>query len=273
MAQFMIKRMKSIFHNHAAHSKSAKEQSDTTTIRSNGAIGRDIPILSVLIVSILLAQLAGSALSLTPEEQALAARLVNDPGQHRNRFELTRDPILTAVARSRAIDMAKRRYFSHVNPDGNGPNYLARAAGYPLPSGWGTSRAGNYVESIGAGYRTAEEAWQGWMKSSPHRTHLLATQSFYRNQTNVGIGYCYDPASPYQRYWVILTAPPPADRAVAAARPTSHANVVQIGVEVPAWRIPGKVVSQADFRPPHSSLSAPRPTATFPFGSKIELLK
>jgi len=238
-------------------------------ILRNQWIKRQFPLckfawfLSVLIVMVLPAKAGDVASSQVREEQALAARLVNDPGQHRSRFELTRDPILTHVARSRAADMAKRRYFSHVDPDGNGPNYLARAAGYSLPAAWGTNRRGNYVESIGAGYRTAEEAWQGWMKSSPHRTHLLATQSFYRNQTNFGIGCCYDSSSPYGRYWVIITAPPPSDRAVAAAQPNSHSNVLKIGVAVPAWTIPGTVVSPVRFRPKNPRASAPRPAATF----------
>jgi hypothetical protein len=150
---------------------------------------------------------AAIAAPLAGEEQELANRLVADRGQHRDKSRMTLDPILTSVARARAQDMATRRYFSHVNPDGLGPNFLVRAAGYALPSGW-SGRSGNFIESIGAGQSTAGEAWEAWMRSPMHRTHLLAQGSFYRNQTNFGIGSYSDPSSPFRRYWVIITAPP-----------------------------------------------------------------
>lgn len=157
-------------------------------------------------VSLLFAS-AAIAVPLAGEEQELANRLVADRGQHRDKSRMTLDPILTSVARARAQDMATRRYFSHVNPDGLGPNFLVRAAGYALPSGW-SGRSGNFIESIGAGHSTAGEAWEAWMRSPMHRTHLLAQGSFYRNQTNFGIGSYSDPSSPFRRYWVIITAPP-----------------------------------------------------------------
>jgi uncharacterized protein YkwD len=157
-------------------------------------------------VSLLFAS-AAIAVPLAGDEQELANRLVADRGQHRNKNRMTLDPILTAVARARAQDMATRRYFSHVNPDGLGPNFLVCAAGYALPSGWG-GRSGNFIESIGAGHATAGEAWEAWMRSPMHRTHLLAQSSFYRDQTNFGIGSYSDPSSPFRRYWVIITAPP-----------------------------------------------------------------
>lgn len=104
--------------------------------------------------------------------------------------------------------MARRKYFGHVNPDGLGPNALVRAVGYPLPSHYSTAAAGNNVESISAGYADAGAAWSGWMGSSAHKTHLLATDSFYQDQTTFGVGYFYDAAAPYGRYYVVITAPP-----------------------------------------------------------------
>jgi len=148
-----------------------------------------------------------SAAPLATEEQQLASLLVSDRGQRRERNRMTPDPILSAVARARAEDMAKRRYFSHVNPEGVGPNALVRAAGYALPAAW-PGRSENFIESIGAGYATAEAAWDGWMHSAAHRTHLLASSAFYRDQTKFGIGSYADPASPFRRYWVVITAPP-----------------------------------------------------------------
>ncbi len=169
-----------------------------------------------------------SALELSTEERQLATRLTGDRGQRRDAGRMRLDPILTAVARSRAQDMATRRYFSHVNPDGLGPNALVRAAGYSLPASW-NGRSENFIESIGAGYPTADAAWEGWMNSSSHRTHLLASTSFYRGQTNFGIGSYSDPASPYRRYWVIITAPPArGDDALVSRRPGRSGRVAML---------------------------------------------
>ena len=197
---------------------------------------------------LLLATSAASASPLASEEQQLANRLVRDHGQHRDSRRMVLDPVLTALARTRAADMAKRHYFSHTDPDGNGPNVLARSAGYALPSSWCRSRAENFIESIGAGQATAEAAWEAWMHSPMHRTHLLAQSSFYRDQTNFGIGFYSDPASPYRNYWVVLTAPPARSVIVSSAR---GAKAVRIAVASPAW-----TDDDAD-----SAATAPRPSA------------
>lgn len=167
-----------------------------------------ITVFVFLVGAISPALVRADGVFLPGEEAELVAQLVGDPAQQRNSSLMAPDPVLTAVARARAADMAKRRYFSHVNPDGLGPNHLVRAAGYELPAWWSGGRSGNFIESIGAGYPTASLAWQGWMNSSGHRTHLLASKSFYRDQTRFGIGAYADPASPFRRYWVIITAPP-----------------------------------------------------------------
>src|SRR5215213_3657011 len=55
-------------------------------------------------------------------EQRLAARMKYDAEPQRD--SLTYTPILARIARQRAFDLGKRNYASHVNPDGEGPNYL-----------------------------------------------------------------------------------------------------------------------------------------------------
>ena len=203
-------------------------------IRRRWAICPDAELFRPVVVRLLLllVLLPGRALatSLSAEEHYLAKYLISDLGQNRPRGEMVLDPILSAVARARAVDMARRRYVSHVNPDGHGPNYLMRAAGYSLPASWGSNVRDNFVESIGAGYGTPEQAWAGWMKSSSHRSHLLAEKSFYRNQTSYGIGYYSDPESPYRTYWVILTAPPSQrDLADASRARAKNKGVTKIG--------------------------------------------
>jgi uncharacterized protein YkwD len=192
------------------------------------------------------------ALTFTAEEQKLANLLVNASGQRRDKSQMRPDDRLTQVARARAMDMAKRRYFDHTNPDGEAANYLVRQTGYQLPSHYSTSRSGNNIESIGAGYLNANEAWSGWMGSSGHKTHLLANDSFYRAQTSYGIGHYYDSSSPYKHYWVVLTAPPSPVATLSIATPTSGARVT-----APAVSVTGNVSGNAVF----SSLQYLRPAA------------
>jgi hypothetical protein len=157
-----------------------------------------------------LAAVAGSLrveAQLNSQEAKVASLLMHDAGQKRPFVQI--DPILSRVARARAMDMAKRRYFSHTNPDGFGPNYLVRQAGYGLPSYYGQSNASNNLEAAAAGDPTAAEAWSGWMGSPLHKRQLLALDPFYVEQTSIGVGYCYDANSPYLHYWVVITAPPP----------------------------------------------------------------
>lgn len=174
--------------------------------------------LLVLLAGLLVALWAqGSTLAsyvLSSEEALIADYMVHDAGQMRPAMQL--DPILARIARERAADLAARNYFAHVNPDGFGPNALVREAGYVLPAWWGTGAADNYIESIAAGRNTAAATWIDWMNSPSHRTHILAIDPFYQNQTSYGVGYAYSANSTYHHYWVILTAPPNATPGNAA---------------------------------------------------------
>jgi uncharacterized protein YkwD len=143
---------------------------------------------------------------LSSEETAVAELAINDPNQQRT--EMNCNPILAQVARAKAMDLATRNYFDHTDPDGFGPNYYVRQAGYQLPGFYGSANDSNNIESIGAGYTTAESAWNGWLTSSGHRMHVLGEAAFWREQTNYGIGHYYDPNSGYGHYWVFLSAPP-----------------------------------------------------------------
>ena len=139
-----------------------------------------------------------------PQEQAIADFMQDDPDQQRP--FLNCDPILAQVARQRALDMGTRKYFSHVNPDGFGPNYLVELAGYSLPDFYNQELTANNIESIAAGYSSASTTWAGWMASDGHRTHILGLHPFWAEQTDYGIGYAYVPGSPYGYYWVVITA-------------------------------------------------------------------
>ncbi len=170
------------------------------------------------------------AVALTAEEQQAANYLTAVSGQTRNKAVMHADARLVAVARARAADMARRDYVAHVNPDGNGPNHLVRATGYVLPAWWGTDRAANYIESLGVGYTSASETWSALMASPHHRTHLLAQDAFYRDQTSFGIGHYYDAGSTYRHYWVIITAPPSDPPTLTMSAPAASAKVTTSSV-------------------------------------------
>jgi len=128
-----------------------------------------------------------------------------DHGQERRTVAL--DPILCKVARDRGADMARRNYFDHVNPGGQGPNFLVRRAGFVLPSFYDNSRSGNNIESIAMHTGDPKAAFALWMGSGPHRTHLLGNEAFYQEQTSVGVGVLRSPNPPHYRYYVFLSAP------------------------------------------------------------------
>jgi uncharacterized protein YkwD len=139
-------------------------------------------------------------------EAQIATFMKLDNNQRRR--SLTYNAILARIARQRAYDMGQRDYFSHVNPDGIGANYLVSQAGYALPDFYGKNRSSNNIESIAAGNETAEATWVQWMGSTGHRTHILGLDDFYAEQTEYGVGHAFVPGSRYGDYWVIITAKP-----------------------------------------------------------------
>ena len=143
---------------------------------------------------------------LNDQEKRLEELLRSHADQQRP--QLTCNPILAAVARAHAEEMGRRAYFNHTNPDGYGPNYFVQQAGYVLPSSYSQEANGNNIESIGAGPNNADGMWDAWMKSDKHSTHLLAKGSFFTDQVDYGIGFAQVPGSPYQFYWVFISARP-----------------------------------------------------------------
>jgi uncharacterized protein YkwD len=76
-----------------------------------------------------------------------------------------------------------------------------------LPTWYSTSRGANNLESISAGYPSPNAALAGWLASPEHSRHLFGTDEFYRSHNRFGVGIVEVPGSPYQRYFVFLTAP------------------------------------------------------------------
>lgn len=74
------------------------------------------------------------------------------------------DERLTLAAHDRVNDMATRRYFGHVGPDGTAPWVWVAERGY---------RYSSVGENLAAGYRSAQHVVDGWMRSRGHRANIL----------------------------------------------------------------------------------------------------
>ena len=122
------------------------------------------------------------------------------------------DPTLIHLAELKAVDMAGRNYFNHIDPEGYGMNYRAEEAGFPLPENWIRKKNLNSIESIAANNKTPDRFIQQLIidqgvDQKGHRRHLLATIPFYQKATHIGIGIAYNPQSEYGYYCCVLIAP------------------------------------------------------------------
>jgi uncharacterized protein YkwD len=95
------------------------------------------------------------------------------------------DPRLTVTAYRHSADMARRAYFSHVDPDGADPGQRITSSGY---------RWARYGENIAAGYSDPGAVMVGWMHSPGHRANIL--NCGFRD---IGVGAAYDGA--HKGYW------------------------------------------------------------------------
>ena len=108
---------------------------------------------------------------------------------------LERDPALDALARAHSEDMARRGYFSHVNPEGQNP--LDRLT---------ASRRDDFTlaaENVGMTSRAEpnSEILHGWIASPVHRRNLHAPPF---NRTGVGIARAADGSWYYTQLYLAV---------------------------------------------------------------------
>lgn len=118
------------------------------------------------------------ALTLTADE-ALLVRLINQERAQNNRPALLLDPLLTQVARQHSVDMQRRDYFSHLEPEPNPRTPLDRYAD-------ALQRRPLVVvgENIGRASQPLMALLHAHMMDSPeHRANLLDPQ-----YTRLGVG-------------------------------------------------------------------------------------
>jgi len=102
------------------------------------------------------------------------------------------DDRLAEVALRHSQDMARRGFFSHVNPDGRDPFDRMRRAGIRFQAA---------AENLASGQRTGAETFDGWMGSRGHRHNLEDCV-----HTRIGIGL-------HRGRWTCVMARLPGDRA------------------------------------------------------------
>ncbi len=102
---------------------------------------------------------------------------------------------LQAAARGHGTDMACNGFFSHTGSDGSSVGDRVSVQGYA----W--SWVGENI--FAGGSASPQSAFNWWMNSAPHRANLLNS-----NYTDIGIGYIYEPDSPYKGYFSAVFARP-----------------------------------------------------------------
>ncbi len=119
---------------------------------------------------------------------------------------------LAKVAETKALDMANRNYFAHVDPDGFGINYFINQSDYKLSNRFLADKSQNNFESLGGGYNNGTALIKGLIidKNTPslgHRKHLLGIGSYYASLVDIGIGFVKGSKSnKYNSYACVIIA-------------------------------------------------------------------
>lgn len=87
---------------------------------------------------------------------------------------LSMSPQLRCAARNHSRDIVERSFFSHTNPDGEGPRERIAKTDYEW-SFWG--------ENLALGLRTPQQVVDGWLRSPGHCANLMKPEF-----TETGVG-------------------------------------------------------------------------------------
>ncbi|MFI5891658.1 CAP domain-containing protein [Actinoplanes sp. NPDC051513] len=120
-----------------------------------------------------------------PMQQQILA-LINQNRERGGCGDLSLDRRLIDAANEHAADMARRRYFAHQSPNGDGAGDRVRGNGY---------RWKRYGENIARGVDSPYEVVDGWMHSPAHRENILDCSL---HQMGIGLAIARDDTA----YWV-----------------------------------------------------------------------
>jgi uncharacterized protein YkwD len=180
----------------------------------------------VPVVMLLLSFLYNNNPFLVKEEGQQAFQLLNtirsNPEKYykelhlNSKLKITKAPLrwndtLARVAEAKALDMAKRNYFDHVDPDGLGINYFINQSGYTLNSDWLKNKKENFFESIASGQDSGEAAIKAMIidagdTSMGHRDHVLGIGDWDASLHDIGIGFVKCDGGKYQSYMCVIIA-------------------------------------------------------------------
>ena len=146
--------------------------------------------------------------------EAVALRLVQDARTSVGLAPLAAVDAIGTVARTRADDMRRRRYFAHAGPDGTTAFDLLDRSGMPWSAASEAIGWNNVRDAIGSASRVVAD----WLASPEHREILLAA-----DRDAVGLASALDPGTG-RRTWVLLTVARPAP-----APPRLGLRVVSVG--------------------------------------------
>ncbi|MCM3005708.1 CAP domain-containing protein [Priestia koreensis] len=120
----------------------------------------------------------GLVLDLTlQQEEKQVGDMVNSERSKVGEKPLIIDPVLSAIARIKAQDMALNGYFAHLSPTYGKEDELIKMGNVPYFS------RGMYGENIALGYHTAESVMDGWMNSPSHHDNIMD-----HDYSHIGIG-------------------------------------------------------------------------------------
>ena len=105
----------------------------------------------------------------------LALYLVNRDRKLNGLTPLVEDPLLAKAAQLHAMDMLRRKFYGHVNPDGLNPTDRFRLVGGNDGVGENITMQ-NQSYGITLNFRLVERFHKGWMYSKGHRENLLSTR-------------------------------------------------------------------------------------------------
>jgi uncharacterized protein YkwD len=147
-----------------------------------------------LVTLVLVVAAVGAVAYVGPLDGGLDAGAVEDRVAERTDEErraagaggVERDPDLAAVARAHSRDMRDRGFVDHTNPDGEGPNDRAEAAGFDCTVGE------NIYQTPRGALASSERAFadhvvRSWLDSPGHRETLL-TERYTRQGVGVAVG-------------------------------------------------------------------------------------
>lgn len=158
------------------------------------------------------------------------------------------NPALTAAAEEQAMAMAENGRMSHAFSSSDTlPARLAHV-GYD----WSVT-----AENVGAGYRTLDAAFAGWVGSPHHNENLLR-----KGVTEIGIAAARSTEKRYGYYWSLVLAGPRKARAASHTGPFGSAPAgtgtvssgftfmgLPIGSQTPSSPAPGSPASSSQGSP------------------------